>query len=76
VKHHVRSLKMSNIVNGEKTYFYNTPLITLVYDNHLPDCEANIARLTLFAQQTRGGGSPPPPARYAHAVFHGNPVSY
>jgi hypothetical protein len=32
-----------------------------VYDNHLPDCEANIARLALFAQQTR------PPARYAHA---------
>jgi hypothetical protein len=30
-----------------------------VYDNHLPDCEANIARLALFAQQTGGA-----------AVFH------
>jgi hypothetical protein len=28
-------LKMSNIVTIEKTYFYNTPLITLVYDSHL-----------------------------------------
>ena len=27
----------------------------------LPDCEANIARLTLFAKQTGGGGLPPPP---------------
>jgi hypothetical protein len=31
----------------------------------LPDCEANIARLALFAQQT-GGLPPPAPARYAH----------
>jgi hypothetical protein len=34
-------------------YFYNNPI--------LPDCEANIARLALFAQQTGGGGLPPPP---------------
>jgi hypothetical protein len=70
VKHHVRNLKMSNIVNIEKTYFYNTPLITLVYNDHLPDCEANIARLALFAQQTRRAAAPLapplPPARYAH----------
>jgi hypothetical protein len=64
VKHHVRNLKMSNIVNIEKTYFYNTPLITLVYNDHLPDCEANIARLALFAQQTRRAAAPlaPPPS--------------
>ena len=52
---------MSNTVNIEKTYFYNTPLITLVYNNHLPDCEAKIARLALFAQQTREADAPPPP---------------
>ena len=41
-------------------YFYNKPI--------LPDCEANIARLALFAQETGGGGgggaaapSAPPP---------------
>jgi hypothetical protein len=43
-------------------YFYNKPI--------LPDCEANIARLALFAQKIGGGGAaappPPPPARYAH----------
>jgi hypothetical protein len=34
----------------------------------LPDCEANIARLALFAQQTgMGGFRPPSPAWYAHA---------
>ena len=33
-------------------YFYNKPI--------LPDCEANIARLALFAQQTRGAAPPPP----------------
>jgi hypothetical protein len=37
-----------------------------VYDNHLPDCEANIARLALFAQQTRGDDAPP--AQYAHGI--------
>jgi hypothetical protein len=43
-------------------YFYNKPI--------LPDCETNIARLALFAQQTGGGGgggaAAPPPTRYAH----------
>jgi hypothetical protein len=34
-------------------YFYNKPI--------LPDCEANIARLALFAQQTGGAAAPPPP---------------
>jgi hypothetical protein len=33
--------------------FYNKPI--------LPDCGANIARLSLFAQQTGGAGAPPPP---------------
>ena len=39
VKHYVRSLKMSYIVNIERTspvYFHKTPLMTQVYDNHLP----------------------------------------
>lgn len=34
-----------------------------MHDNYLPDCQANIVRLALFAQQS--GGLSPPPARYA-----------
>ena len=35
------------------------PFIFIIMAPILPDCEANIARLALFAQQTGGGGLPP-----------------
>jgi hypothetical protein len=40
------------------------PFIFIIYKPILPNCEANIAQLALFAQQT--GGAAAPSARYAH----------
>ena len=30
-----------------------------MYDKHLPDCQTNIARLSIFAQQSREAAAPP-----------------
>ena len=61
-----QSLKMSNIERKFSClFFYNTPLLTQAYNNHLPDWEAKIARLALLAQQP-----PAPPAQYAHDNVH------
>ena len=42
-----------------------------VYDKHLQHCQTNIARLTMFSQQSGGGLQPssPPPARYAMHTY-------
>jgi hypothetical protein len=49
ISHKIDSISSHKIDRICPIYFYNKPPI-------LPDCEANIARLALFAQQTGGGG--------------------
>ena len=48
------------IVNIEKTYFYNTPLITLVYDNH-PTVKRILPDWSCLPNKLGGDGRPPPP---------------